>query len=84
MNKALLLIDIQNDYFPSGKMELEGALEAAENSARLLSVFRAAKQEIVHVQHVATRSDAPFFLPGTVGVEIHRLVEPVAGEQVFT
>jgi len=29
MPTALLLIDIQNDYFPGGKMELAGSLEAS-------------------------------------------------------
>ena len=29
MKSALLLIDIQNDYFPGGKMELVRPLEAA-------------------------------------------------------
>jgi nicotinamidase-related amidase len=83
MNTALLLIDIQNDYFPRGKMALEGALEAAENAATLLFAFRAANQPVIHIQHIATKPDAPFFLPDTPGVEIHSLVEPAAGEPVF-
>jgi nicotinamidase-related amidase len=29
MKTALILIDIQNDYFPGGRMELEGSLKAA-------------------------------------------------------
>ncbi|MHB1324922.1 MAG: cysteine hydrolase family protein [Thermoleophilia bacterium] len=83
MNSALLLIDIQNDYFPTGKMELEGAIEAAEKGAQLLTSFRAAKLDVIHIQHIATRPDAPFFLPNTTGVEFHRLVAPVPSEAVF-
>lgn len=83
MNTALLLIDIQNDYFPSGKMELEGAVNAAEKGARLLSAFRAAKRDIIHIQHVSSRPDTPFFLPDTPGVEIHHRVAPIPGEAVF-
>ncbi len=83
MNTALLFIDIQNDYFPLGKMTLDGALEAAENAAALLFAFRAANWPVIHIQHIATKPDAPFFLPNTPGVEIHPLVEPEAGEQVF-
>ena len=83
MSRALVLIDIQNDYFPSGKMELEGAILAAENADKLLSVFRDSKLEIIHIQHVAPRPDAPFFLPDTHGVEIHRLVAPLSGETHF-
>lgn len=40
MRTALLIIDIQNDYFPGGKMELEGCVEAASAAARLLGAFR--------------------------------------------
>ena len=29
MKTALLLVDIQNDYFPGGKMELEGSAEGS-------------------------------------------------------
>ena len=83
MSRALVLIDIQNDYFPSGKMELEGANEAAEKADLLLSVFRDSKLEIIHIQHVAPRPDAPIFLPDTHGVEIHRLVAHLSGEAHF-
>jgi nicotinamidase-related amidase len=38
MKTALLIIDIQNDYFPGGKMELVGSVEVA--AARLLTAFR--------------------------------------------
>jgi nicotinamidase-related amidase len=64
-------------------MVLEGAMEAAENAAQLLSAFRTAELEIIHVQHVSLRPDAPLFLPNTTGVEIHRLVAPLAGEALF-
>ncbi len=34
MNSALVLIDIQQDYFPQGRMELVGAVQAIESAAR--------------------------------------------------
>ena len=37
MTAALLIIDIQNDYFPGGKWTLDGADQAANNAARLLA-----------------------------------------------
>jgi nicotinamidase-related amidase len=83
MNSALLLIDIQNDYFPAGKMELEGAIEAAEKAAQLLTTFREAKLNVIHIQHIASQPNAPFFMPNTTGVEFHRLVAPIPGEAVF-
>ena len=37
MTAALVLIDIQNDYFPDGRYPLVGIEAAAENAARLLA-----------------------------------------------
>lgn len=83
MNQALLLIDIQNDYFPGGAMELVGSPAAATEAARLLRSFREQDRPIVHIQHVSSRPGATFFLPETPGVEIHESVAPRAGEAVF-
>jgi nicotinamidase-related amidase len=83
MAQALLIIDIQNDYFPGGRMELAGAEEAAENARKVLAYFRANKLPIIHVQHIALQPTATFFLPGTAGAEIHSSVTPLPGETVF-
>jgi nicotinamidase-related amidase len=80
--QALLLIDIQNDYFPGGAMPLHEPLAAAANAALILSKFRERGEKIIHVQHIATRADATFFLPGTVGAEIHPSVAPQGDEVV--
>ena len=83
MNTALLLVDIQNDYFPGGKMELEGSPEASEKANRILSLFRLRNMPLVHIQHISARPDASFFISGTEGVEIHVNVKPVSGELVI-
>lgn len=83
MPTALLLIDIQNDYFPGGTMEVVGADQAASHAAALLAAFRAKSLPVIHIQHIAARPGATFFLPGTFGAEIHSSVTPVAGEPVF-
>jgi nicotinamidase-related amidase len=83
MNTALLIIDIQNDYFPGGAMELVGSEAAAERAALVLNAFRAQKRPVVHVQHLSTRPGATFFLPGTHGAEIHERVAPLADETVI-
>ncbi|MCD6680244.1 MAG: cysteine hydrolase [Burkholderiaceae bacterium] len=82
MNTALLIIDIQNDYFPGGAMELVGAEAAAERAASVLAVFRARGLPVVHVQHLSVRPGATFFRPGTPGAEIHPSVAPLADETV--
>ena len=82
MARALLLIDLQNDYFAGGTMELVGMDQAASNAARVLAAFRADGAARFHVQHLATRKEAGFFLPGTTGAEIHQAVVPRVGESV--
>lgn len=82
MDTALLLIDIQNDYFPGGAMELVGSDAAGEHAAMLLAAFRRKGLPVVHVQHFSTRPGATFFLPDTKGVEIHACVAPQQGETI--
>lgn len=83
MPAALLLIDIQNDYFPGGAMVLEGSEAAAERAAELLAAFRRAGRPVIHVQHLSLRPGSTFFLPDTPGAEIHRSVAPLPGEAVI-
>jgi len=83
MSIALVLIDIQNDYFPGGAMEVPGATAAAARAAELLAAFRDRSLPIVHIQHIAARPGATFFLPDTAGAELHPSVRPLAGEPVF-
>lgn len=83
MNTALVLVDIQNDYFPGGKMELVGSDEAGQQAARVLSLFREKGWPIFHVQHLAVKPGATFFLPGTDGAKLHRYVKPEAAEPVI-
>ena len=83
MTTALLIIDIQNDYFPGGKMELDGCLEAAAAAARLLAAFRKQGGALYHIQHMSVQPNPTFFLPGSVGAEIHQSVAPLTGEPVI-
>lgn len=84
MPKALLLIDVQNDYFPGGDMELAGIDAASAAAAEMLARFRDAGGPLIHVRHEFQSPEAPFFRPGTAGAEIHRSVAPLAGEAVVT
>ncbi len=79
---ALLLIDIQNDYFSDGLSELVNPMDAANNAAKLLMQFRATHQPVIHVQHISTRANATFFFKDTPGVAIHERVHPIQGEPV--
>jgi nicotinamidase-related amidase len=83
MQRALVIVDIQNDYFPGGANPLDGPEGAAANAARLLDRFRANGEQVVHLQHVWDEPEATFMKPGTPGVEIHDSVSPSDGEPVL-
>jgi nicotinamidase-related amidase len=80
MKTALLLIDIQNDYFPGGRMELVEPLAAARKANELLQCFRDHEQKTVHIQHVSLKPDASFFISGDRGTDIHDAVAHFEGE----
>ncbi|MFW1799247.1 cysteine hydrolase family protein [Acinetobacter nematophilus] len=68
---ALLVIDVQNDYFPQGKMELFGAQQALMQINRLEADFIKKAQSIIYIQHIAKQAQASFFEEGTEGAELH-------------
>lgn len=78
--KAIIVVDIQNDYFPGGKWELVGAEEAADNAVRIIAHARKRGDLVVHVRHDSLTMDAAFFVPGSHGVQIHDKVRNVPGE----
>jgi len=82
MNRCLVVVDLQNDYFPGGAMELARIEEAAENARILLTEYRKTGAPIIHIQHIAISPDAFFFLPGTDGAKINDRVTPQEGESV--
>lgn len=84
MTTALLIVDIQNDYFAGGNMALENPDAAAANAARLLADFRARDWPVIHIQHLMQRPGAGYLMPGTPGAEIHPSVAPLPGETVLT
>ncbi len=81
MGKALLVIDLQKDYFPAGKFPLwntEATLEALE---RAIALAHEQGVHVVVVQHVAKGSGlAPFFNEGTPGAEVHPRILAAAPE----
>ena len=83
MSTALILIDIQNDYFENGTMPLVGSTEASLNARQILDKFRAEGWPIIHIQHIAARPSSTFFLPKTTGSDIHNNVKPTADEKVI-
>lgn len=80
---ALILVDIQNDYFAGGRWPVDKMSEVSANAARLLDHARRNGQVIVHIRHEIPSDTAPFFTPGSTGAETHASVAPVEGEPVI-
>jgi nicotinamidase-related amidase len=70
---ALLLIDIQDFYFPGGKSALVEPEKAALNAAKLLEKFRSEEKIVIHVHH----NSEP-------GGKINDIVKPGPTEMIFT
>ncbi|KZL90230.1 cysteine hydrolase family protein [Clostridium magnum] len=70
MKKALIVIDIQNDYFANGKFSLWNAENTLNNVEKAIEKADANNIPVILIQHIAG-SSSPFFNEGTEGVEIH-------------
>lgn len=68
---ALIVVDIQNDYFPGGKWPLVGVEAAADNAAKIIEATRAAGASVIHIRHEFTSEAAPFFTPNSEGAKLH-------------
>ncbi|ATU72271.1 cysteine hydrolase [Gluconacetobacter entanii] len=81
-DEALIIVDLQNDYFPGGRWPLVGIEDAAGNGRLVLSHFREKDMAVVHIRHEFPADNAPFFAPGSYGAQINELVLPKEGEPV--
>lgn len=71
--KALLVIDLQNDYFPEGKFPLWNTEQTLENIKSAIGKASEQNVPVIHIQHIADPALglSPFFNQGTEGAEIH-------------
>jgi nicotinamidase-related amidase len=70
-NTALLVIDVQNDYFPNGHMALHQPEIALQHINQLEQHFRENQQPIIYIQHVQLDTTRSFFIKDTEGVDLH-------------
>lgn len=80
---ALLIVDVQNDYFPKGAMELVGSDRALKKIKTMIHHFREKGETIIYIQHIAKKKNPTFFIEGTVGAEIHPEIEPNQNDTVM-
>lgn len=80
--RAIIVIDIQNEYFPAGKLPLVGIAAAAANARKVIDHGRAHAIPVIHVRHQSPDPQSPIFTIGTPGVEINAAVQPATDEPV--
>lgn len=80
--RAIIVVDIQNEYFPSGKLPLEGIEQATQNAAKVIADARSKDDLVIFIRHEFPDPEAPIFTPGSDGVEINEAVKPGANEPV--
>lgn len=80
--QVLVVVDLQNDYFPGGKLPLWNVEAVRDNAARAIASARQAGTPVIHVRHEFPDDRAPFFVAGTEGAHIHPSVAPAGGEDI--
>lgn len=81
--RAVVVVDLQNEYWPDGGFALENIETAAKNAARVMTHARTVGDLVVNVRHEMVEG-APVFVPGSKGAEINEIVAPAKGEPVIT
>ena len=80
--RALIVIDMQNDYYPKGAMELVGILDTHRVVNETIKKFRDSGNEIIFIQHIASK-DAPFFKEGSEGANLYSGLDRKDSDRVF-
>ncbi|MDN5442280.1 isochorismatase family protein [Acinetobacter johnsonii] len=78
---ALLVIDLQNEYLPTGKLPLVNIEQAAANAVKVIAKARQESSLVIHVQHIAN-AESPIFEPNSNGIEFQDAVKPHVDETV--
>lgn len=82
MKPALLVIDVQNEYFaPDGIWPLPDAEAALANIQRLIAAARASGVPVVHITHESLDPRGPVFKPGSRNIEIRESITVLPGER---
>jgi nicotinamidase-related amidase len=69
---ALLIIDVQNFYFPGGRSELIEPEKAAEKALIAIQAAREKGNPVIYIQHKSAS-----------GMEINEMVKPLPAEKIF-
>jgi nicotinamidase-related amidase len=80
---ALLVIDLQNEYLPTGKLPLVNIEKATSNAVNVIAKARQNGTQVIHVKHIFANGELPIFEPNSNGIEFQETVRPQANETVI-
>ncbi|MDF7648504.1 cysteine hydrolase [Pantoea sp. Acro-805] len=80
---AVIVIDIQNEYFPGGKMPIPDGLKALQNSKRILEFAHKNGMPVFFAQHLGA-ADGPLFAKGSRFAEFHKDLQPGKNDRVIS
>ena len=83
MKRGLVVVDLQNEYLPTGKLPLTGIDTAVENAIRVISHARDTGIPVFHILHESDNDGATIFIQGSTGAEIQPAVAPEGREPVI-
>jgi nicotinamidase-related amidase len=70
MNRTLLIIDVQNEYF-TGQLPVTYPANSLENILKVMAIALEKQIPVVVVQHTETEADSPVFKQGTPEWNLH-------------
>ncbi len=79
MTRALIVIDIQNEYFKGGALPLWNADETELRIADEIRRLRDRGDKVVLIKHVS-KSTSGLFADGSAGTEIRPMIQSAAGD----
>ncbi|MDH2662486.1 MULTISPECIES: cysteine hydrolase family protein [Acinetobacter] len=82
--QAVIVVDLQNEYLPTGKLPLVNIEAALDNAAKVIEYARTHSIPVIHIRHEFLDPNASFFVKNTTGVEIIDTVSPLEDECVIT
>ncbi|MFK7608189.1 MULTISPECIES: cysteine hydrolase family protein [unclassified Pseudomonas] len=83
MKQGLVVVDLQNEYLPTGKLPLSGIEAAVANARRVVDHARNTGIPVFHIRHESDNADAPIFVKGSEGAQIQPAVGPEDEEPVI-
>ncbi|MFT4037032.1 MAG: cysteine hydrolase family protein [Thermomicrobiales bacterium] len=82
-NRAVVVVDLQNEYLPTGNLPLVGIEDAVANAVGVIDTARANGDPVVFIRHESAGADAPIFAAGSQNVELIPAIHPMPEEPVI-